>query len=63
MLARLYIRKHSLALLMEVKTGTTTSENSLALSTRGCDQTPYDLLTGTYPPKWVHMYSRRKIIH
>lgn len=34
---------------MEVKTGTMTLENSLALSTRRHGQTPTDLLIGTYP--------------
>ena len=39
-------------------TATTTLEDSLIIFTRGSDQTPYDLLTGTDPPKWVHMYFR-----
>ena len=58
MQARMYNKKPSLALVMEVKTGTTTLEDNLILFTRGNDQTPYGLLTGIYPPKWVHMYFR-----
>lgn len=63
MLARMWSEKHSLALLIEVETGTNALENRLSVSTRGSDLIPCHILSGKSLPHKIASDILHKAMH